>query len=144
MEGACEYKTGVVGGCGGAEMWGWREICRGGGVIRWMSTNSTILHLDSGSRRHEMSVDSSLFMRLVPFLCWIFLRTKADGRSDSEWPDARDSRNREEERSHETGGSMETTDQNEMCRWTDVLRPLRDRRRWREKWVFERKEKECV
>lgn len=33
-------------------------------MIRWMSTNSAILHLDS-SRRHEMSVDSSPFMRLV-------------------------------------------------------------------------------
>lgn len=49
------------------------EICRGGGVIKWMSTNSAILRLDSSSRRHEMSVDSSPFMRLVPFLCRTFL-----------------------------------------------------------------------
>lgn len=45
-----------------------KERCRGGGVIRWVSRNSTILHLDSRSRRHEMSVDSYPFMRLVPFL----------------------------------------------------------------------------
>lgn len=45
----------------------------GGGEIRWMSTNSTILHLDSSSRRHEMSVDSSPFMHLVPFLYRTFL-----------------------------------------------------------------------
>lgn len=42
-------------------------------MIRWMSTNSTILHLDSSSRRHEMSVYSSPFMRLVPFFCRTFL-----------------------------------------------------------------------
>lgn len=51
-------------------------------MIRWMSTNSTILHLDSSSRRHEMSVDSFPFIRSVPFLS--FLRTKANGESDSE------------------------------------------------------------
>lgn len=35
-------------------------------MIRWMSTNSTILHLDSSSRRHETSVDSFPFIRSVP------------------------------------------------------------------------------
>ena len=48
-------------------------MCGGGGVIKWMSTNSTILHLGSSSRRHEMSVDSSPFMCLVLFLRQIFL-----------------------------------------------------------------------
>lgn len=35
-------------------------------MIRWRNTNSPILHLDSSGRR-EMSVDSSPFIRLVPF-----------------------------------------------------------------------------
>lgn len=59
------------------------------------------------------------FLSLPKLFTW----TKADTGSDSEWPDARDSQKIGRERSHEIGGSMETTDQNEMC-WTDVLRPL--------------------
>lgn len=55
-------------GCGGYRDGRLNRDMWGGGVIRWMSTNSAILHLDSSSRRHEMSVDSFPFIRLVPFL----------------------------------------------------------------------------
>lgn len=108
--GACEYKIGVV-GCGGI------EICRRGRWGVWVQTvlSFTWTVAASGVRC------SFPFIHLVPFLCWILIWTKADGESDSEWPDARDSRNGGGERSHETGGSMETTEQNEMCRWTDAL-----------------------
>lgn len=42
-------------------------------MIRWISTNSTILHLKSSSGHHEMSVYSSLFVCFVLRLCQIFL-----------------------------------------------------------------------
>lgn len=99
------------------------------GVIRWLSTNSTMLHLgssSSSSRHHEICVYSYPFIRLCRILLW----TKADGRSDSEWPDAWDSQNRGYKRLQETGGSMETTEQNKMCWWTDALKSPEPRDAW--------------
>lgn len=46
-----------------------KRYLEGEGVIRWISTNCTIFHLDGGSRRHKMSVDSSLFMCFIVRLC---------------------------------------------------------------------------
>lgn len=92
---------------------------RGDKVVEYKQYR-TILQLDSSSRnsrRHEICVYSYPFIHF----CWICLRTKADGESDSEWPDAWDSQNRGYERLQEAGGSMETTEQNKMCRQTDAL-----------------------
>lgn len=111
-------------------MGGWLAMCWGEGVIRWLSTNSTMVHLgssgSSSSRHHEICVYSYPFIRL----CRIFLWTKADGRSDSEWPDAWDSQNRGYKRLQETGGSMETTKENKMCLWTDAFKSPETRGGW--------------
>lgn len=59
-KGSIEYKT-----RGRGVEWQRSEAAeryvKGGGVLRWMSTNSTIPQLDISSRRREMSVESSPF-----------------------------------------------------------------------------------
>lgn len=83
-------------------------------MIRWASTNSTILHLDSSSRRHEMSVDSFPFIRLVPFLSFYEQRQMERVIQSDQTPETPGTKGGK--RSHETGGSMETTEQSKMCR----------------------------
>lgn len=96
---------------------GCTEICGGGGVIRWMSTNSTILHVVSRSRRHEMSVDSSPFMRFVPFLCRTFLPAQRQMEGVIQSDQTPETLRSEGKKGHmKQGGSVETTDHNKMCR----------------------------
>lgn len=124
-------------GYGGAETWSWRKIWRGGGVIRWMRTNSAILHLESSSRRQEMSVDSSPFMRLVPFLYRTFLpeqKQTEEGVIQSDQTSGTPSTMGEKVTWNRRLHGDHRPERNASMNW--FTQAPRDRRRWREKWVF--------
>lgn len=68
-----------VGGLAGEKREVEERLCRRGGgwVIRWVSANSTILHLDSGGGCHEMCWFISLFCASLPVSAKSFYQNKS-------------------------------------------------------------------